>query len=214
MAVTHLHDTEIWFQCGKCVVCNLRFCSRNNRQKSTLACIRETYQTHICQDLQFENKSTFCALLARLRVAWSLICSGAEVPVTQTSTTTFQKNELLTMFGDLSYNFGASFACLLIGENLLRYRAERYGDNNILCIFTVRASARATFAIFGKLVTLIFEVNECPILLVALQDYRATLTAIATIGTTKGDKLLTAKVSRACSSVSGTGKYLYIVYEI
>ena len=42
--------------------------------------------------------------------------------------------------------------------------------------------------------TLILEVNKGPILLVALQNDRATLTAISAIGTTESDKLLTTEV--------------------
>ena len=55
--------------------------------------------------------------------------------------------------------------------------------------------AVSIFAILGKLVTLVFEVYERPILAVALQYDAAALTAIATIGATKGHELLTTEMT-------------------
>jgi hypothetical protein len=50
-------------------------------------------------------------------------------------------------------------------------------------------------AILSKLVALIFEVDECPILAVALKNDAAALTAVTAIGTTEGYELLTTEVA-------------------
>jgi hypothetical protein len=50
-------------------------------------------------------------------------------------------------------------------------------------------------AILGKLVTLILEVNQSPILTITLQYNTATLTAITAIRSAKSDELLTTEVA-------------------
>ena len=71
-----------------------------------------------------------------------------------------------------------------------------------------------TLAILGKLVTLILEVNQSPILAVTLQNNAAALTAIAAIRAAKSDELLTTEVARASTSMARTGKYLHIVHKV
>ena len=50
-------------------------------------------------------------------------------------------------------------------------------------------------AILSKLVALIFEVDKCPILAVALKNDATALTAITAIGATEGYELLTTEVA-------------------
>ena len=66
VAIAHLNNAEVRLQGGEGVVCNLWLCGRNNRQKCTLAGIREAYKTNICQHLQFEDKCTLSTLLSGL----------------------------------------------------------------------------------------------------------------------------------------------------
>ena len=136
LMVASLDNAQIRLQSSKCVVCNLGFGCRNNRQQGTLAGIGEAYKTYICQDLQFEDECALSTLLTRLCIAWSLVCGGLEVPVAQTSATTLQQYELLALLGDLADNLGVGLARLLIGEYLLGNRSEGYGDNDILGILT------------------------------------------------------------------------------
>ena len=69
-------------------------------------------------------------------------------------------------------------------------------------------------AILGKLMSLVFEVYEGPVLAVALKDDAATLAAIATIGATKGDELLATEVARASATVSRARKNLYVINKV
>ena len=92
--------------------------------------------------------------------------------------------------------------------------AQRYTHDDILCVLTRRAGTRTALTIFGEDMSLIFKVNECPILAVALQDDAATLTAITAIGTTEGDEFFTTEVSRSCTTVSRTGKYLDVIHKV
>ena len=130
------------------------------------------------------------------------------------SATSLQENELLALLGNLAHNLGVGLACLLIGKHLLGNRSERYGDDDILGILARRTRTRATLAILGKLVTLVLEVDKSPILALALQNDAATLATVATIGTSEGDKFLTAEVSRARTTVSGARKNLNVIHKV
>ena len=185
--IASLDDTEIRLQSGEGVVRNLGLCSRNRCQKRTLTRIGEAHQTNICQDLQLENKCTLGTILTRLCIARSLICSGLEVPVAQTSATTLQQYELLVLRSNLANYLGVGLASLLVSKYLLGNRSEGYGDNDILRILTRRTSTRATLTILGELVTLILEVDQGPILALTLQNDAAALATIATIGASESN---------------------------
>ena len=135
VTVTHLDNTEIWLESCEGVVCNLRFCSRNNREQSTLTCIREAHKTYISKHLELEDKCTLIALLTRLCIARSLICSGLEVPVTQTSATTLEQYELLSVLCYLADILQLSFTILSL-YYATRNSTEWHRDNDILGIFT------------------------------------------------------------------------------
>ena len=99
------------------------------------------------------------------------------------------------MLRNLAHRLGVCLACLLVGIYALGDRAEGYGDDDVLGVGTCRACAMTILAILSKLVALIFEVDKCPILAVALKNDATALTAVATIGATEGYELLTTEVA-------------------
>ena len=62
--------------------------------------------------------------------------------------------------------------------------------------------------------TLVFEVDQGPVLAVALQDDTAALAAVAAVGTAESHEFLAAEMRRAGSAVTRTGEYLYVIYKI
>ena len=72
----------------------------------------------------------------------------------------------------------------------------------------------AVLAVLGELVTLVFEVDERPVLLVALQDDAPALAAVTAVGTAESHEFLAAKMRRAAAAVPRAGEYLYVIYEI
>lgn len=59
-----------------------------------------------------------------------------------------------------------------------------------------------------ELVTLVFEVDQGPVLAVALQDDTAALAAVAVGPTAESHEFLAAEMRRAGSAVTRTGEYL------
>ena len=69
-------------------------------------------------------------------------------------------------------------------------------------------------AVLGELVPLVFEVDERPVLLVALQDDAPALAAVTAVGAAESHEFLAAKMRRAAAAVPRAGEYLYVIYEI
>ena len=90
----------------------------------------------------------------------------------------------------------------------------RHGDHDVLGILARRAGARAVLSVLGKLVPLVFEVDERPVLLVALQHDAAPAAAVAAVGTSEGHELLAAEMRRTGTAMPRAGKDLHIIYEI
>ena len=122
--------------------------------------------------------------------------------ITKTATTTLEQHKLLAVLRNLAHNLGICLTRLLIGKYLLGYRAEGYGDDDILGIGTRRACTMTILTIFGKLVTLVLKVYECPVLTVTLEDDATALAAITTIGATEGYELLATEMARASTAMS------------
>ena len=72
----------------------------------------------------------------------------------------------------------------------------------------------AELAVLGELVALVFEVDERPILTVALQNDAAAPSAVAAVGAAEGDELLPTEMRRTGTAVPRTGENLHIVYKV
>jgi hypothetical protein len=60
----------------------------------------------------------------------------------------------------------------------------------------------------------IFQVQQCPNVFATSNNNVTATTAITTIGTTLGYKLLSPKMSTAGSALTGTAAYFYVIDEI
>ena len=157
-------------------------------------------------EYKLEDEGTLQALLTGLCIAGSLVGSCLEVPVTQTTTTTFEKHYLLAV----SRNLANNLACLGVARN----RTEGHLDNLVLGALTRHTRTATRLTILGEDVARIFKVDEGPILAVASEDNATTRAAVATIGTTVGHKFLPAEVGTTRATRTRAAKYLYVIYKV
>ena len=113
----------------------------------------------------------------------------------------------------INHRFGGRSPVLVL-ENALGYRAQRNRDHDVAGVLARGARPGAMLAVLGELVTLVFEVDERPVLLVALQDDAPALAAVTAVGTAESHEFLAAKMCRAAAAVPRAGEYLYVIYEI
>ena len=91
-----------WFQRCKRIIGDFGLRRRNGCSKVDFPALGETYQTDVCQQLQFHDYRQLLHRFARLCKAGSLACGGFEVPVTQTSASAFQQDDFLFVLGDVA----------------------------------------------------------------------------------------------------------------
>ena len=103
---------------------------------------------------------------------------------------------------------------VIVLENALGDRAQRNRDHDVAGVLARGARPGAVLAVLGELVTLVFEVDEGPVLTVALQDDAAALAAVAAVGAAESHEFFTAEMRRAGPSVSRTGKYFHVIYKV
>ena len=213
LAVTTLDDTQIGFERREGVVGDLGLGSRHDRQQRRLAGIREPDQPDVGEHLQLQYESPFVALLARLRITRRLIRRTLEVPVAQSSAAAFEQYQPLAVGRHLAHGHQLRLA-LLVLHDTLGHRAQRHGDDDVARIFARRTGTRPALAVLGELVALVFEVDERPILTVALQNDAAAPSAIAAVGAAEGDELLPTEMRRTGTAVPRTGENLHVVYKV
>jgi hypothetical protein len=94
------------------------------------------------------------------------------------------------------------------------HRTQRHRNDDVGRILARRPGAGTALAVLGELVALVLEVDERPVLPVALQNDAAALAAVAAVGTAERHEFLAAEMGRAGTSVARAGEYLDVVYEI
>ena len=213
LVVADLDNTEVRLQRREGVVGDLGLRGRNDREQRRLARIGEAHQPHVGQHLQFEDERAFLPLLTRLGVARRLIRGTLEMPVAQTAPAAPEQHEPLAVGRHLAHRFGGRGPVLAL-EDALGDRAQRNRNHDVAGVLARRTRPGAVLAVLGELVALVFEVDECPVLLVALQDDAAALAAVTAVGTAERHEFLAAEMRRAAAAVTRAGEYLYVIYEI
>ena len=135
------------------------------------------------------------------------------MPVAQSSAAAFEQYQPLAVGRHLAHGHQLRLA-LLVLHDTLGHRAQRHGDDDVARIFARRTGTRPALAVLGELVALVFEVDERPVLLVALQDDAPALAAVTAVGTAESHEFFAAKMRRAAAAVPRAGEYLYVIYEI
>ena len=128
------------------------------------------------QHLQFENNRQFLHRFTRLGKTRSLTGSGTEMPVAQTSTTTFQKHHLLTVFSNITQIF--------TGFGIVCYRTTRHFDNLVFAILTETLVLRTVTTVCSKGMTIVTQVKKCPIITVTTKDDMSSTTTVTAIRAT------------------------------
>ena len=99
-------------------------------------------------------------------------------------------------------------------EGVVDYGAYRDFDDLVLTVTTCGAIATATASVGGDDVALVAKVQEGPVVLIGADIDIAPSSAVATIGATLGDVLLSTEVGRATSSLARAAVDLDVVYKV
>ena len=123
------------------------------------------------------------------------------MPVAETSAAAMQQHQPFSVGGNLPHRLDG-FRAVLLRDDPFRNRTQRHGNHDVLGVLARRTGARTALAVLGELVTLVFEVDEGPVLTVALQDDTAALAAVAAVGTAESHEFLAADVDATGKTVN------------
>lgn len=116
-----------------------------------ISCIGETYQTDVCQQLQFHDYRQLLHRFARLCKAGSLACGGFEVPVTQTSASAFQQDDFLFVLGDV--------ADIFTRFGVVHHRAAGHFNHLVRSVFSETAVFGTGFSVTCQDVAIVLQME-------------------------------------------------------
>ena len=180
--------------------------TRHGREQRRLTCIGETYQSDIGQQLQFENDGHFFHRFAWLRKTRSLVGSRTELEVAQSATTSFQQEHFLSVIRHIAY--------ILASFGIVDDRSARHIYVLVLSVLTVTFVASAVAAVFGEDMTLEFQMEQCPVVVIATQINAAAIAAVAAVRPAVRLILGMTEMGRSTTALSRTTMYLHIVYKV
>ena len=204
--ITIWHKTEVRLHSSKRIIGNLWLCCTHRTEKGRFTRIWKAYQTYVSKHLEFEHYLAFQCWLTRLCIAWSLIGRGAEMPVTQSATSSLEQHHFLVMLCD--------FAKVLAIFSIIDHSTHRHLDHSILSILAKRLVLCSRLSVGSEDMSLITQMEQSPIVTVAMQDDRTALASIAAIWTSLWDIFCAMQVRTATTALSRAAINSHIIYEI
>ena len=128
------------------------------------------------------------------------------MPVTLTTATAFEQDHFLSVFCYVT----KILPCL----GIINYRSAGYFYYFIRTVFSETTSFAPRFTMTGHCMTVILQVQQCPVITVTAQDDMTSSSTIAPIGTSVRTIFLAPHVRRASSALTRATVYLYVINKI
>ena len=188
------HDAQRGFHRCERIVGNLRAGIRQCTHQRRLAGIGESHEADIGQQLQLEDDGHLLHGLAGLCEAWCLIGGRAELEVAESTATTLEQDDFLSVVVHVAHKL----TCL----GIVDHRTRRHIDVDIAAIGAVTLVGTAVATVFSEDVSLIAQVQQGPIVVVAAQDDITTPAAVTAVGTAVVVVLQMLQMHRAATALS------------
>ena len=198
--------SQIGLQGCKSVRSNLWLGRSNGAQQCGFTGVRESYQPHIRQELEFQNENAFFALFTGLGVARCLVGCGLKVVVAKAAFAAAAEDLLLSVFIKVEE--------LLSALGILYHGANRYIQYYICAILAFAQCGAAFLPVFGLDMLAVFQVDQCPELRAGPQDDMPAAASVSSVWPAFGNVLGSVQVHGARPSVSGSAVNLYVVYKV
>ncbi|MNN36037.1 hypothetical protein D3C81_1499120 [compost metagenome] len=205
LEATYADHTEVRHQGGEGIVRHFRLGRGNRTNEGALASIRQAEQTDVCQHLQFQLEIARLARLARRGLPWRAVGTGLEATVAEAVPATLGHHQTLPRLGQVTDDF--------LGTGINDGRSYRHRQDQVFTLGTGAVLAAAVLPALGIEAPGVAVVHQGIQVLVGLEVYRATVTAITTVGTAFFDELLAAKAHEAIAAVTGFHVNGYFIDE-
>ena len=198
--------TEIRLECSESIVGYFRLCCSDSGQQGRFSCIRESYQTHVCQDFQFEDEPSFTSRFAWLGITRRLVGGGLEIVVPQSSPAAFDQYFLLSRLNQFTQDFTAF--------SVFGNRAQRNVEYDVSSVLAFAELSASGPSVLGPYMFAVFKVDQGPELRVCPENDMSSSTSVTSVRASFRNVFFPAQMHRTCAPVSGSAEYLHIVYEI
>ena len=206
LAVVVADYAEVWFEGREGVGRNLWLCGGHGAQQRGLAGVGEADETHVGEQLEFEDEPVLLPVFARLGETRGLEGRGLEVAVAEAAAAALAEDALLSGVHEFEEDFS--------GLSHLGHRADRHFEHYVPAVLAMAVGRTSGLAVLGLDVLAVLEVDERPELGIGPQYDVSSPAAVASVGSALRDVFRTVQMHRACASVSGCAEYLDVVYEI
>lgn len=133
------HDSKIWYQSRKCIVCDLRFYIGNRLYDSGFSSVRESYKSDICDEFEFHLYLDLITHISEFSKIRCLTSTRREVSIPESSSSTRTERVFLSW----ACQIDDDLSCFFIGHD----SSDRNFEYRILCICTMHFLCSATFTI-------------------------------------------------------------------
>ena len=195
-------------RCERCegIIGNFRPGGRDTRNERGFPHIGKTDQADISQQFELHLQLPFLAIHALLREAGGLMCGRFEVSVAFSADAAFGCYEDLSGFGQVGQNFS--------GFKVFDDGSRRNNYDQVFRAAPGSVVAGAMPAVFGKLMLLVFQIQQGMVASVCTDNDITALAAVSAVGSAFGNKLFPPETYAACSAVSTPHIYLCFVNKL
>ena len=203
--VMELYHAQVRVDGCEVVVCNLRLCAGRNGQQRRLTYVRETNQTNVCDQLHFQNNSTFLASSARFRKVWSLTHGVLEVNVTAAASSALRSYERITIFNQVLHQMTGFFVDY--------HGTYRNLDNQVFAGLTKTLLLHTVLAIFRFVFSLELKVHQGSQVSVSLENNVSASSAVTAIRTAFRYERFTTECYSTIAALTGLNKNFGSIYK-
>ena len=189
---------ELWLERREGICGDLGICTTHCLEHRGLACVRQSHQTDVCDEFEFNVERALNRFSRRMRFVRRLIRAGLEVRVAETALAAWCNDNFLIRFCDVRDKVAR--------RRINNHTAKRDANAEVRRILSVTAFSTALFAVLRKVMRLECELNERVEVGIADENDIATTSAVTTIGTRIRTILLAEQTHDAYATETGSNK--------
>ena len=201
-ALTHRHNAEVGGKSCEVIVGDLGLCRGDAREDRRLAYVGEADKTDLRKHLELEKNLALLALRTALCKSRDLSCRSGKVSVAPAAASALAEHVFLGVCHIEDY---------LTGINVADESSLGYGDDNVGAGLAVLLATHTVCAVLGHEFSLVSEGEKGVRALVNAEDYIAAATAVAAVGTARGDVFFSMEGNGTVTAVACLNINFYIV---
>ena len=199
-------DAEIGLQGGEGVIGDFRPGGGDAGEEGGFPGVGESDQTHVRENLQFQDEPSLHALFARLGETRCLLGGALEMVVAVAAATAAAEDPLLSRIDHLEEN--------LLALGILDDRSDGHLQDDVLSVLALPEAETAARPVLGADHLAVLQVDERPQLRIGPQDDVAAPAAVSAVRSAFRNILRPVQMRAPGPSVPACTENSYVVYKV